>query len=130
MVIKVNGILMERIWKRADFEGNYEVIYSSGDSAYRSGGTNGSNWNNAYTVTWTGTDLVIPEGATVAQVRLYQPYTWNTVGGVPDFVATFNGNVLSYLAHYNDTKGYGTSNYPSGLFVYDVTSFFQNTGNT
>jgi PKD repeat protein len=112
------------------FEGNYEVIYSSGDSAYRSGGTNGSNWNNAYTVTWTSTELVIPEGATVVQARLYQPYTWNTALGVPDFVASFNGNLLTYLAHYNDTKGYGTSNYPSGLLVYDVTSFFQNTGNT
>ncbi|EKQ52097.1 MAG: PDK repeat-containing protein [Methanobacterium sp. Maddingley MBC34] len=112
------------------FEGNYDVIYSGGNSTYRSGGTGGSAWNNPYTVTWTGSDLPIPSSATVVQVRLYQPYTWNTVLGVPDFVANFNGNVLTYLAHYNDTKGYGTSNYPSGLFVYDVTSYFNSAGNT
>jgi PKD repeat protein/methionine-rich copper-binding protein CopC len=120
-----NDLNTNTIWS-----GKYNVIYSSGNSAYRSGGTGGSNWNNPYTVNWTGSDLSIPNGANVVLARLYQPYTWNTAGGVPDWTAQFNGKTLYDLTYYTDTKSYGSSNYPSGLLVYDVTSLFQVNGNT
>ena len=108
------------------FDGKYDVIYSNGDAAYRG---SGNTWANPYTASWNSTDLPIPADATVVSARLYQGYTWNTLGGIPDFVASFNDNTLTVLAHYSDTKGFGTSNYPSGLLVYDVTSFFNTNGN-
>jgi len=108
------------------FNGKYDVIYSNGNATYRGSGS----WANPYTASWNSTDLPIPAGATVVSARLYQSYTWNTLLGTPDFVASFNGNILTALAHYSDTKGYGSSNYPSGLLVYDVTSFFNTVGNT
>ena len=110
-------------------EGRLGLLYSCGNSTYRGSGS--SNWQTPYTVTWTPTDLPIPEGATVKEARLYQPYTWNTALGIPDFTATFNQQTINPVAHYNDTKGYGTSNYPSGLIVYNVTSLFNaNENNT
>ncbi|MGB9844898.1 MAG: DUF3344 domain-containing protein, partial [Methanothermobacter tenebrarum] len=110
-------------------EGKLGLIYSTGNSTYRGSGS--SNWQTPYTVTWTPTNLPIPEGATIKEARLYQPYTWNTALGIPDFTATFNGETINPTAHYNDTKGYGTSNYPSGLLVYNVTSLFKaNENNT
>ncbi|MDI9624779.1 MAG: DUF3344 domain-containing protein, partial [Methanothermobacter sp.] len=104
-------------------EGKFRLIYSVGNSTYRGSGS--SNWQNPYIVTWTPTDLPIPEGATIKEARLYQPYTWNTVGGIPDFAATFNQQIINPVAHYNDTKGYGSYDYPSGLLVYNVTSLFK-----
>jgi len=109
------------------FNGKYDVIYSNGDAAYRG---SGSTWANPYTASWTSTDLPIPAGATVVSARLYQSYTWNALGGIPDFVASFNGNLITALAHYSDTKGHGTYDYPAGLLIYDVTSFFNKAGNT
>jgi len=118
-----NDIKTATVWS-----GNYNVIYSNGSAAYRSG--SGSNWDTPYTATWTSTDLPIPAGTNVVLARLYQPYTWNTALGVPDWTAQFNGKTLYDLTYYTDTKSYGTSNYPSGLLVYDVTSLFQTNGNT
>jgi uncharacterized repeat protein (TIGR01451 family) len=129
-----NGYKGKRYTKGEDletkqtWEGKYDVVYSNGNSKYR--GSGHSNWVNPYTTTWTSTDLVIPSTATVVSARLYQGYTWNAPGGIPDFIATFNGNTLSAPTHHSDTKGFGTSNYPSGLLVYDVTSYFNTAGNT
>ncbi|GAB4315625.1 MAG: hypothetical protein Kow0019_15860 [Methanobacteriaceae archaeon] len=109
-------------------EGFINLIYSHGNSAYR--GSGASNWNNPYNVTWTSTDLPIPEGATIILAKLYQGYTWNTVPGMPDFNAEFNGTPINVLAHYFDQKSYGTSNYPGGLMVYNVTHLFNTNGNT
>ncbi|AAB85221.1 cell surface glycoprotein (s-layer protein) [Methanothermobacter thermautotrophicus str. Delta H] len=108
-------------------EGRLKLLYSPGNSTYRGSGS--GNWQNPYIVIWTPADLPIPEGATIKEARLYQPYTWNTVGGIPDFIATFNNVTINPLAHYNDTKGYGSSNYPSGLLVYNVTSLFRPSEN-
>lgn len=108
---------------QASFNGHYGVVYSAGNSVYASAG-----WSSK-TVTWTTTDLDIPSGATVASARLYQGYTWDTVGS-PDWGVTFNGNTVSPAATYTDRKGYGTYNYPNGVVVYDVTSAFNSAGNT
>ena len=107
------------------FQGNYGVEYSSGNSAY-----SGSKWTSN-NVTWTSSQLPIPSGATVTQVRLYQPYTWDATSGQPHLNVIFNGgNVVNYIGWYTDSKGFGSYNYPSGLFVYDVTSLFNTAGNT
>ena len=106
------------------FDGPYEVVYSAGDSAYR-----GAKWLFA-TANWTSTDLPVPTGATVIDARLYQGYSYNKMGTDPAFAASFNGNTVSPVATYRDTKGYGSYNYPYGLYVYNVTDFFNSDGNT
>lgn len=104
-------------------QGNYDIIYSCGNSAYN------NSWSK-YAVNWTAAQLPIPNGDSVVQARLYQSYTWDkTPGGQPLLNVNFNGNPVTSGAWYSDTKGFGKSSYPSGLFVYDVTSFFNNAGN-
>ncbi|MBP1946964.1 putative repeat protein (TIGR01451 family), partial [Methanobacterium petrolearium] len=109
----------QQVW-----EGTYDVIYSSGDTGY-----NGGGWSEQ-TYTWTSSDLVIPEGATVVSARLYQGYTYNKMEVDPAWTLIFNGNTLIDPATYSDIKGFGSFSYPYGLYVYDVTSFFNTAGNT
>ena len=107
------------------FEGHIDVLLSAGNSAY-----NGAGWSEK-TYAWSTSDLPIPSGATVSGARLYQGYTWDqTPGGAPLWTMTFNGSVATAIAVHTDRKGYGTYDYPQGLFVYDVTSLFSSTGNT
>ncbi|WP_248610787.1 DUF3344 domain-containing protein [Methanobacterium alcaliphilum] len=107
------------------FEGQYDLIYSTGTSKYVSTG-----WTNPCVVQWTPANYTIPAGATITQVRLYQSYTWNPSTQAPDFIVNFNGVNVDPIAHYSDTKGYGNYDYPSGYYVYDVTSQFNVLGNT
>ncbi len=108
----------------AIYEGRYDVVYSPGDSAYRS-----AKWLSA-TVNWTPADLPVPTGATILDARLYQPYSYNKMGTDPAFAASFNGEGVSPVATYRDIKGYEPYNYPYGLYAYDVTGFFDTDGNT
>jgi PhoH-like ATPase len=63
--------------------------------------------------------------------RLYQPYSYDqTPGGSPIWSAAFNGNDITPEAVYKDRKGFGTYDYPYGLYVYNVTGGFSTTGNT
>ncbi|AKB36579.1 cell surface protein [Methanosarcina siciliae C2J] len=109
---------------RATFEGKYDVIYSSGDSDYTS-----SKWLSV-TDTWTSSDLSIPADASVVSARLYQPYSYNKMGVDPSFTAVFNGATISTDAAYKDIKGFGSYNFPYGLYVYNVTDQFSTAGNT
>ncbi|WP_261788813.1 DUF3344 domain-containing protein [Methanosarcina siciliae] len=101
-------------------EGNVSVVNSLGNSGYQTGG----GWYST-TVNWTESDLPIPTGATVKTVRLYQSYTWNDLSTDPGFTVTFNGNEVTQEAFYGD----GIDNY-NGQVVYDVTSYFNTSGNT
>lgn len=109
---------------QVSYDGKYDVVYSAGDSAYKS-----SKWSSV-TDTWTAANLTIPAGATVVSARLYQPYNFNKMASDPAFTASFNGNTVSPVATYKDIKGFGSSNYPYGVYVYDVTSRFNTAGNT
>ena len=103
-----------------------DLLWSAGDGAYLSAGT---NWAD-YTVNWTASDLTVPEGATIAGARLYVPYTYDKGPVFPENVAlTFNGAAVEQAAFYEDEKGWGTS-YPYGMVVYDVTDAFSAEGNT
>ncbi|GEM_PF-415339 len=102
-----------------------DLLWSAGDGAYLSAGT---NWND-YTVNWTAGDLVVPEGATIAAARLYVPYTWDKGPVFPENVTlTFNDEAVAVGAYYADEKGWGTS-YPYGMTVYDVAEQFSTDGN-
>ncbi|HNQ26013.1 MAG TPA: DUF3344 domain-containing protein, partial [Methanoregulaceae archaeon] len=108
---------------QATFTGKYDVIYSAGNSSYKS-----AKWSTA-TIQWTSVDLPIPNGATIESARLYQPYSYNKMGVDPAFTASFNGNAVSPIATYKDIKGFGSYSYPYGLYVYNVTSEFNTAGN-
>jgi len=109
---------------QVSYVGRYDVVYSAGDSAYKS-----TKWTSV-TDTWTAANLTIPAGATVVSARLYQPYNFNKMASDPAFTASFNSNTVSPVATYKDIKGFGSSNYPYGVYVYDVTSRFNTAGNT
>lgn len=109
---------------QATFEGNIDVVYSAGDSAY-----NGASWAEK-TYTWSSTDLPIPAGATVTSARLYQGYNYNKMATDPAWTMSFNGNPVTTVATYTDIKGFGSYNYPYGLYVYNVTGTFNTAGNS
>lgn len=106
------------------FNGQYDIVYSAGNSTYAS-----AKWT-LVTDTWTATDLPIPTGAAVEAARLYQPYSYNKMGTDPAFTASFNGNTVTPDAIYMDQKSYGSFNFPYGLYFYDVTSHFNPARNT
>ena len=114
----------EDLVTRASFNGTYDVVYSAGNSAYRA-----AKWMLA-TVTWTAGDLPVPAGATIASARLYQPYSYNKMPADPAFQVSFNGATVAPVATYSDRKGFGSYDYPYGVYVYDVTGLFGTTGNS
>ncbi|HOF97259.1 MAG TPA: DUF3344 domain-containing protein, partial [Methanoculleus sp.] len=109
-----------------DIRGDF--LWSAGDGAYLSASTY-PNWTT-YTVNWTGGDLAVPEGATIAGARLYVPYTWGKGPIFPSNVTlAFNSETVDRSAFYEDEKMWGSS-YPYGMVVYDVTDQFSAEGNT
>jgi methionine-rich copper-binding protein CopC len=124
---KVNNtpMMMNTILRKPRKHGkNLYVIYSHGNTAY-----NGAP-EAEKTYTWTSSDLFIPSGASVVSARLYQGYTYNKMGVDPAWTLVFNGNTLVDPTTYSDIKGFGSYSNPYGLYVYDVTSFFDAAGNT
>lgn len=103
------------------YEGQINMTCSPGNSAYNSAGWTAKTWS------WTTSDLLIPDGATIVDARLYQGYTW---GDNPLWTMTFNGTTVTPVATYTDRKGYGDYNVPQGLVVYDVTDEFDPAGNS
>ncbi|MFA4859759.1 DUF2341 domain-containing protein [Methanoregula sp.] len=98
-----------------------DTIYSLGNSVY------GSD-----TTTWTAANLPIPAGATVKDVRLYVPYTWDHTGNMLGTTTmTFNGVTVPHEVHYREQKGWGSySDYAYGVFIFNVTSQFNANGNS
>jgi PKD repeat protein len=106
------------------FTGRIDVLHSAGSSGY-----SGANWTPK-TCAWAAADLPVPAGATVMSARLYQGYTYNKMGVDPAWTLIFNGDTVSPVATYRDTKGFGTYDFPYGLAVYDVTDRFDTAGNS
>ena len=108
---------------------NGSLLYSKGNTTYRSGGT----WSS-YTVNWTQGNLPVPGSATVKKARLYVYYNWDSSADGINASMDFNGHVFSMNgldAHYKDTKGYGYySDHKSGTMAYNVTDYFNVNGNT
>jgi hypothetical protein len=115
-----------------DIKGN--VTYSTGSSAYTSGGyTLGDGWKSI-SAAWTSSDLAIPSSAAVLSARLYVYYNWDVTGGALwGDNTTFNSVKYSKASatHYSDVKGWGSySSNTYGTLVYNVTSNFNKSGNT
>ncbi|OPY29365.1 MAG: FG-GAP repeat protein [Methanocella sp. PtaU1.Bin125] len=134
--VTYNGYKGKRYWAgqsdvttRDSFDLHGGLVYSFGDSVYRSGSF-GSGWTT-FTVTWTAADLPIPAGATVREARLYVPYTWDNSNEAPDDIQIdFNTAIdLPYRDWYHDVSNFGAYyDHVYGLLTYDVTTQFQKNG--
>ncbi|HTY53097.1 MAG TPA: DUF3344 domain-containing protein [Methanomicrobiales archaeon] len=136
ITVRYNGYKGKRYWPRDGdittkhtFDLNGSLIYSRGDSEYRSGSFGDGGWLS-YTVRWTGDDLQIPANATVRAAYLYVPYTWDNENIAPDHTfVNFNGVRFSRSSWYWDQSNFGSyANYKYGLLTYDVTSEYLKNG--
>ena len=58
------------------------------------------------------------------EMLYYQPYNWDYNYVLDTYQLSINDNVLSPIAQYNDTKGFGNQwDFPSGLLVYNITDY-------
>ena len=136
-VVTYNGYKGKRYWTGGDittrktFDLIGGLVYSFGDSVYRSGSFGGSGWTTN-TMTWSSDDLPVPANATVKQAVLYAPYTWDNTNEIESISLTFNGDAKTRGNWYNDKSNFGSyADYVYGLVTYDVTSSFKkNAQNT
>ena len=121
----VNGYLGDKpltIYSHETITGN--LTYSIGSSYYSNKLYPGSSYQVKHTIS-------IPTGATVKFVRLYAYWTWSvidTTDGYPDLKLTFDDVVLSPTATYDDRKGFGDYDFPSGTWAYNVTNYVFGSG--
>ncbi|MCD4798702.1 MAG: DUF3344 domain-containing protein [Methanosarcinales archaeon] len=120
----VNGYLGDKpltIFSHETITGN--LTYSIGSSDY-----SGKLYpDNPYQVEH---NISIPIGATVKFARLYAYWTWSvgSTDGYPDLKLTFDNDVLSPAATYDDRKGFGNYDFPSGTWAYNVTNYVTGSG--
>ena len=121
----VNGYLGDKpltIYSHETITGN--LTYSVGSSYYSGKLFPGDTYPVEHAIT-------IPTGATVKFARLYAYWTWSvigTTGGYPYLKLTFDSDVLSPAATYDDRKGFGTYDFPSGTWAYNVTNYVTGSG--
>jgi hypothetical protein len=100
------------------------MIYTHGDSWY-----SGKLFpDNNYTVNH---DVALPAGASVKFARLYNYWTWSATGYTgkyPTMSLTFDGSAVSPEVEYDDKKGWGIYDFPSGTWAYDVTGLVTGSG--
>jgi hypothetical protein len=75
--------------------------------------------------------LNLPEGATVKLARLYVYWTWSAegvTGRYPEMNLSFSGEELKTDREYSDRKGWGSYDYPSGTWAYDVSTYVNGSG--
>ncbi|WP_294969996.1 DUF3344 domain-containing protein [uncultured Methanosphaera sp.] len=88
----------------------------------------GQRYKN-FTVTYDSAAKGIVDSNKIVDVLYYLPYNWEHDVLNIDF--RVNNITQTQIAHYNDTKGYGNWDFPSGLAVYNITSAFKaNSNNT
>jgi PKD repeat protein len=110
------------------YTGRDGVVYSTGNAAYQS--ANWMSYSASFTAGPSSANLIIPSGATIVSARLYQSSNWDQTPGENAgalWTATFSGTTsgtVTPTASYIDRKGYGLYNYPSWVYMYDVTDKF------
>jgi len=129
----INGGIGGNITTKHTYDLRGGLVYSSGDSKYRSGSFGGSGGWTTYDIHWNSTNLPIPSTGSVVDVWLFVPYTWDNSHDMPDNVTlVFNGQTIHYINWYHDQSNFGA--YPEfvyGLLTYNVTSLFNaNANNT
>jgi hypothetical protein len=101
-----------------------DLYYTAGSSYY-----SGKIYpGDTYTVSH---NFNLPERATVKHARLYNYWTWSAegiTGRDPEMKLSFNGNELKPEREYSDRKGWGSYDYPSGTWAYDVSAYVNGSG--
>lgn len=119
-VLSVDGYLGDKpltIFSHETITGN--LTYSVGSSDYSGKLYPGNHYQVEHNIS-------IPSGATVKFARLYAYWTWSVIdsqGQYPNLNLIFDGDVLSPAATYDDRKGFGTYDFPSGTWAYNVTNY-------
>jgi hypothetical protein len=101
-----------------------DLYYTIGNSYYSGKFYPG----DVYTVSHS---LNLPEGATVKLARLYVYWTWSAegvTGRYPEMNLSFSGEELKTDREYSDRKGWGSYDYPSGTWAYDVSTYVNGSG--
>ncbi|MBO7719350.1 MAG: DUF3344 domain-containing protein, partial [Methanosphaera sp.] len=76
--------------------------------------------NQAVSFTFDAADNGLIDSDKVVDVFYYQPWgVWN--GQVANITVSLNNEELSYVSSYSDKKGFGSYDFPYGLYVYDIT---------
>ena len=90
-----------------------------------------ANWEN-FSATVNTADYGLVDTDKYVEMLYYQPYNWDYDYVLNTYQLLINGNELSPIAQYNDTKGFGTQwDFPSGLLVYNITkNLIANGSNT
>jgi PKD repeat protein len=130
--VRYNGYKGKRYWEggsdittRRTYDLQGGLAYSQGNDIYHAG-----QWNN-YTVTWTGSQPVIPAGATVVEAYLYVSWCWDEKDFFPaQFDLAFNGQPVTWVNYYLDKGNHASvwGSYQYGLAPCDVTSLYVPNG--
>ena len=83
-----------------------------------------SNKYNESQFTFNSADYGIVEQSKVIDVLYYQGYNWLKTNDSM-FVGLNDEPLWDPISQYNDTKGFGSYNYPSGLLVFDAKGQFK-----
>ncbi|MEA1966453.1 MAG: DUF3344 domain-containing protein, partial [Euryarchaeota archaeon] len=100
---------------------NGSIVYTIGNSSY----SDLLSPDDEYAVEC---NLTLPDNATVRNARLYIYWTWGkkgVEGSNAETEVTFNDHKLSTDRQYTDQKGYGSNDYPSGTYCYNVTNYIE-----
>ncbi len=132
--VKFNGYKGNKYWTGKEdiktyrtFDIHGGVVHSFGDSKYRSGSF-GNGWTT-FDVKYTAADLPVPAGATVKDVRLYVPYTWDNSNEANNVIIKLNGIVVPREHWEKDVSNFGAyADHWYGLMTYDVTNEFVANG--
>ncbi|HIE31391.1 MAG TPA: DUF3344 domain-containing protein, partial [Methanosarcinales archaeon] len=101
---------------------NGSIVYTIGNSSYSEPPLSP---DDEYVVEC---NLTLPDDAIARNARLYIYWTWGkkgVEGSAAEMEVTFNDRKLSVDRQYTDRKGYGSNNYPSGTYCYNVTNHIE-----
>lgn len=101
-----------------------DLYYTAGSSYYSGKAYPGDTYKVNH-------NFDLPEGATIKLARLYNYWTWSSEGMEgrnPEMKLSFDGQELEPDREYSDRKGWGSYDYPSGTWAYDVSSCITGSG--
>jgi hypothetical protein len=101
---------------------NGSIVYTIGNSSYSKPPLSP---DDEYAVKC---NLTLHDGAIARNARLYIYWTWGKKGAEGSdakMEVTFNDRKLSADRQYTDQKGYGSNDYPSGTYCYNVTDYIE-----
>jgi len=125
-VVAKNGYFGDKplsLYKHEKVKG--DILYTVGNSTY----SGELATDGVYAVE---SNITIPGGSSIKLARLYTYWSWShsaTTGVNPEMEVKFDGSIITPEKTYTDTKGFGTYDYPSGTYAYNVTGIVTESKN-